>query len=136
MRQPVVHHLRGFDRDIDRHRVIALVWRRHDELKVDAHRVEIGEALVVAGDPRADVLLLLLAQRFGRRVGEMRQRNRGHVEVRLDEGGRLRDRDVRMDVDGGALRPDLAPRLGVLAGGGRRVFIPLIGHSVDPRAEH
>jgi len=28
LRQPVVYHLRGFDRDIERHRVVALVRRR------------------------------------------------------------------------------------------------------------
>ena len=33
------------------------------------------------------------------------------VEMRLDERGRARHRDVRMDVDGGALRPRLAPGL-------------------------
>ena len=64
-REPVVHQARGLDRDVERHGVEALVRRRHHQLKVDAHGVEIGEALVVAGDARADVLFLLLAQRLG-----------------------------------------------------------------------
>src|SRR5262249_56990045 len=82
----------------------------------------------IAGDARANVLLLLSGQRLGLGIGKMRERNRRHVEVRLDEGGGLRDRDVRVDVDGGALRPDLASRLAVLARRGRRVLVPLLGH--------
>ena len=127
-REPVVDHARGLHRDVERHGVEALVRRRHHQLHVDAHGVEIGKALVIAGDARADVLFLLLAQRLGLGRGEMRKRDRRHVEMRLDEGGGLRNRDMGMDVDGGALRPDLAPRLAVLAGRGRLVLVPLRRH--------
>jgi len=128
MPSDVVHHARGFDRDVERHGIEALVRRRHHELHVDAHGVEIGEALVIAGDARAHVRVLLLGERLGLGIGKMRERNRRHVEVRLDEGGGLRDRDVRMDIDGGALRPDLAARSAVLARRGRRVLVPLLHH--------
>ena len=124
-REAVVDHARGLHRDVERHRVVALVRRRHHDLQVDAHGVEVGEALVIAGDARADVLFLLLAQRLGLGIGEMRQRDRRHVEMGLDEGAALRDRDVGMDVDGGALRPDLAARLAVLARRRRLVLVPL-----------
>jgi hypothetical protein len=127
-RKSVVHHARGFDRDVERHGIEALVRRRHHQLHVDAHGVEIGEALVIAGDARANVLVLLSGQRLGLGIGKMRKRNRGHVEVRLDEGRGLRDRDVGVDVDGGAFRPDLAARIAVLARRSRCVLVPLLGH--------
>ena len=44
----VIDDARGLDGDVERHRVIALRRRAHDELPVDAHGVEIGEALIVA----------------------------------------------------------------------------------------
>ena len=36
----------AFDGDVERHGVIALRRRRHDELHVEAHVVEVGEPLV------------------------------------------------------------------------------------------
>ena len=58
----------------------------------------------------------------------MSERNGRKVEVRFDRLGRLRDRDMGMDIDGNALRPHLAPGLAVAARGGLVVLVPLLGH--------
>jgi hypothetical protein len=42
-RDAVIHDLRGFNADVDWHRVVALRGRRHDDLKVDPHLVEIAK---------------------------------------------------------------------------------------------
>src|SRR5262249_61552506 len=54
--------------------------------------------------------------------------NRGLGQARLDESRSLRDGDVGVDVDGNALRPDLAARFVVLARRGCRVLVPLLHH--------
>ena len=87
----VVDDLRRLDRDVERHRVIALRRRRRDHLHVDAHGVEIGKPVLVAG-AFANIGFLLLVERLGLGVGEMRQRNGRPVEMRLDEFRRLRHR--------------------------------------------
>src|SRR4029453_13202197 len=58
----------------------------------------------------------------------MPERDLRQGEVRLDESAGLRNRHVRMDVDGGALWPDRTAGLAVLAGGGDVVFVPLRRH--------
>ena len=55
----VVDDLRRLDRDVERHRVVALRRRRRDHLHVDAHGVEVGEPPVEAA-ARADIGFLLL----------------------------------------------------------------------------
>ncbi len=127
----VVDHLRRRHGIVERDGVIALRRRRHDELHVDAHIVHVGEALVVvAGDARADVGFLLGVDRLGLFAGEMRERDGGKIEMRLDEFGRARHRDVGVRVDGHALRPLFAPRPAVLACGGVGVFVPDSSFSV------
>ncbi len=123
----VVHDLRGLHRDLDRHGVVALRWRRRDHLDVNAHGVEISKTLVGAG-VGADVGFLLLVERLGLRIGEVRQGYRRQIEVRLDEFRRLGHRDMGMNVDGRAFRPHLAARFAMLAGGRRAVLVPLLGH--------
>ena len=130
-RKPIVDHLRGLDRNIERHGVVALVRRRQDELQIDAHGVEVREPLVVAGDPGTDILVLLLAQCLRRGVGKMAERDCRGIEMRLYERRRLRNRHVGMDVDGGARRPYLAPGLAVPARGRALVFVPLLGHAIS-----
>ena len=121
----VVDHLRRRHRVFERDGVIALRRRRHDQLHVDAHLVHVGEALVVLPvDARADVGFLLGVERLGLGRGEMRQRDGRDFEMRLDEFGRARHRDMGVRVDGDAFRPRLASRLAVRARRGVRVFVP------------
>ena len=75
----------------------------------------------------ANIGFLLLIQRLGLGIGEMRKRDRRPIEMRLDEFRRLRHADMGMDVDGDAFRPRLAAGPAVAARGGRGIFIPLLG---------
>ena len=132
-RKPVVHHAARRHGDVERHRVIALRRRRHDELHVDAHLVEIGEALVVAGHARADIVFLMLLQRLGLGGREMRKRDRRPIEVRICVLRRPRHSDMGMDVNGHALRPHLAAGAAALACRGGDVFVPHVRHQNTPR---
>ncbi len=125
----VVDDLRRLDRDVERHRVVALQRRRRDHLDVDGHRIEIGKPVLVTATG-ADIGGLLLGERLRFRRGEMEQRNARHIEMRGDEFRRLRNVDMGVDVDGDAFRPQLAPGLAVLARSGRTVLVPLLGHGV------
>src|SRR5262249_26144163 len=98
---------------------------------------EIGEALVVAGHQPAAVAVLARIEGPGLRRREIDEWNGGWIEMRLDELCRLRDRDVRMDVDGNALRSRRPPGLAALpARGGRAVTIPVLGHSGSSFVRH
>src|SRR5579871_6537954 len=77
----------------------------------------------------ANIGFLLLVQRLGFRIGEMGQRDGRQVEMRLDKFGRLRHRDMRVNIYGRAFRPHVAPRLAVLARSRRAVLVPLFGHA-------
>jgi hypothetical protein len=123
----VVDDLRRLHRDVRWHRVVALRRRRHHQLEIDAHGVEVLEPEVVAGDARADVGFLHLVERARLRRRVQHHRVLHRIEMRLDEFRRCRHRDMGVDVDGDALRPRLAARLAVLARGSRFVLIPL-GH--------
>jgi len=129
-RNTVIDHPGGLDGDVRWHRVVALRRRAHDELQVDAHGVEIGKTLVMAGHQPAAVAVLARIERLGLRRCEIDERNGSRVEMRLYELCRLRDCDMGMDVDGHALRPRGTPLFGALwTRGGRSVTIPVLGHA-------
>jgi hypothetical protein len=128
----VVDQLRRLHRDIERHSVVALRRRWRDHLHVDAHGVEIGEPPIGARR-RADVGLLLLVQRLGLGIGEMRQRDGRPIEIRLDEFRRFRHADMGVNVHGRALRPHFAAGLTMAACGGLFVFVPLLGQGCCSR---
>ncbi|NBS02551.1 MAG: hypothetical protein EBS72_10535 [Rhizobiales bacterium] len=82
------------------HRVIALARCRRDHLDVDAHRIEITQALVVLGDHFETVFILRGIDGFGFVIGEMGQRNPGHIDMRLGNGCTGGHDDMRVDIDG------------------------------------
>ncbi len=124
----VINHLRGWHRVFERDRVIALRRRWHDQLHVDAHLVHDGKTLVVAGHAATDVHFLLGVERLGLGRGKMRKRDGRDIEMRLDEFGRARHRDMAVGVDGDAFRPRIASGFSVRAGRGFRVFVPDVSH--------
>jgi hypothetical protein len=77
----------------------------------------------------ANVGFLFLAERASLGIREMRKRYRGQVKMRFDELCGRWDRNVGMNIDCHALRPQLASRSAVAAGGGWRVFVPLLRHA-------
>ncbi len=130
LRDAVVQYARRLHTDLDRHREIALRRRWHDELHVEAHRVHVlepvAQAAVLSRHTVAPVGVLLGIERLGVGRGEMRERHGRQVEMRRRDRGGGRHRDMRMDVEGEALRAALAAGLAMAARGGRRVFIPLV----------
>ena len=52
-RDAVIYDLRRFHADVDWHRVVALRRRRHDDLKIDPHLVEIAKTIGDAVAARA-----------------------------------------------------------------------------------
>ena len=130
-RDAVIEHLCGLYADLDRHSVIALRRRRHDQLHVEAHVVHVLQPLVQAvldaADARAAIGLLPGVERLDVRRGEMRERHLRQIEMRLCDRTRGRDGDVGMDIDGGRFRPPLASGLALLARGGRAVSVG-VGH--------
>ncbi len=120
----IVDHARGRHRIFECDRVIALRWRRHHQLHVDAHLVHDGKAFVIAGHAATDVGFLLGVDRLGFGRSEMRERNGADIEMWLDEFGGARDGNVRMSIDRHALRSYVAPWLAMLARSGVGVFVP------------
>ena len=84
---------------------------------------------MVVPDSGANVGFLFLTECPRLRIGEMRQRYRRPIEIRLDELRRRRHRDMGMDIDGYALWPLFATGAAVPARGGRCIFVPLLGHA-------
>ena len=132
-RDAVIEHARRLDGDLDRHGEIALRRRRHHELHVEAHLVHVlqplVEAVVEPADAAAAVGLLLGVERLDVVGREMRQRHLAEIDMRPGDRRRGRHGHVRMDVDGGRLRPGLAAGLALLARGGRAVAVG-VGHSL------
>jgi hypothetical protein len=130
--ETVIDHAGGLDGDVERHRVVALRRRRRDELHIEAHGVEVGQALVKARNARAQVPFLLFVD--GARLGglEVNEGDGRGIDMRLREGGRLRHTNMRVDVKGQALGPDL-PAWPVVPPRRRCfVFVPDIRHADGP----
>src|SRR5262249_1926380 len=115
-------------RDLDRDSVITLRRRRCDDLNVDAHGVEVRQSVIVT-DPGANVGFLLLTERSGLGIGEMRQRYRCPIKIRFDEFRRRRHGYVAMHVGGLPLRPQPPPRPARAARGVSTIFVPLLRHA-------
>ena len=66
--------------------MIALRRRRHDDLQVDAHRIEVvqslGEFILRPADPRVTVDLLLCVHFFCVGRGKEGQRDRRNIKMR------------------------------------------------------
>ena len=69
-------------------------------MKVDAHLLEIAQTLVIFGHAGRPIGILPLIERPGVWRGEVHERNRCKVEVRLYKFCRFRNGHVRMNVDG------------------------------------
>ena len=98
-RHAVIGEAMGGFGDLGIDRVITLSRRGCDDLNVDAHAVEMGQAPVDRGHDLADILFLLRVDLLGGGVGEMRQRDAGHVDMRLRQLGGLGHDDVGMNID-------------------------------------
>ena len=116
-----VDDLRRLHRLFGPERVVALEGRRGDELEIDAHRVEDGDAVVHVRHRDGAVLVLLAVDRLRLIVRVPDHRDVGEGQVRLCEARGLRHRDVRVDVD--RLRLDATLLGRGLAGGGGSVAV-------------
>src|SRR5215475_7014052 len=124
----LVDHARGWYGIFERDRVIALRRRRHHQLYVDSHVVHDRKTLVIARHAAANVGLLLGIDRLGFGRCEVSTGDRAEIEMRLDEFSGARHGNVRVGIDGDAFRPDITPRLAMLARSGVRIFVPDLRH--------
>ena len=109
--------------DLGIDRVVTLSRRGSDDLNVDAHGVEMGQALVDRGHDLGDVFFLLRVDFLGGGIGEMRQRDPAEIDMRLRQLGGLRHHDMGMNVDRDGGRA-AGEAVGVVdAGGGAAITV-------------
>ena len=87
---------------------------------------------MVVPDSGSNVGFLFLTERSSLGISEMRKRYCGPIEIWLDELRRRRHSDMRMNIDGYTLWPQLASGPAVPTRGGRRVFVPLLSNQRSP----
>ena len=124
----VIQCARGLNRDVEGHGVVDLRRPGRNELHVDAHIVHRLEADIGRANTLSDVGALFGHQRLGLGRREMVERDSFRIDVRTCDLGGAWHRDMGVHVDGGALRPRLAPRLSAFARRGRFILVPHVRH--------
>lgn len=100
---PVVDHAGCFDTDVNGNGVVALRRRRHHDLPIDPHLVEVAQpfrqAVVLATQAGMAIGLLLLIDFVCFQIREKRQGSAGSLQVCPDNGSGRRNRYMRVNID-------------------------------------
>ena len=116
-------------------RVITLARGRSDDLDVDTHPVEIGQAAVDRRHYLANMVFLLCVDFLACSIGKIRQRNATHIDMRLRVRRGLGDDDMGVNIDRWRRWSSRAAVRVMDARGGAAVAVLAVDHRRGPVVE-